>query len=69
MPQAPPLDHRLMRPVITSYSIHYTKLYDSLDVSNGGVLLALPALLNLGLLNHLEYLALPDGYYRLDSIV
>ncbi len=41
----------------------------SLDVSNGGVLLALPALLNLGLLNHLEYLVLPDGYYRLDSIL
>ena len=41
----------------------------SLDVSNGGVLLALPALLNLGLLHHLEYLVLPDGYYRLDSIL
>ncbi len=41
----------------------------SLDVSNVGVLLALPALLNLGLLTHLEYLSLPDGYYRLDSIL
>lgn len=42
---------------------------ESLDVSNGGVLLALPALLHLGLLSHLEYLALPCGYYRLDSIL
>jgi len=42
---------------------------DSLDVTNGGVLLGLPALLHLGLLSHLEYLALPDGYYRLDSIL
>ena len=42
---------------------------DSLDVTNGGVLLGLPALLHLGLLSHLEILALPDGYYRLDSIL
>ncbi len=42
---------------------------ESLDVTNGGVLLALPALLHLGLLSHLEYLALPSGYYGLDSIL
>lgn len=41
----------------------------SLDVTNGGVLLAVPALLHLGLLSHLEYLALPSGYYGLDSIL
>jgi len=39
------------------------------DVPHGGVLLALPALLATGLLNHSEkYFELPNGYYRLDSI-
>ena len=39
------------------------------DVPNGGVLLALPALLATGLLSHSEkYFELPKGYYRLDSI-
>jgi len=40
-----------------------------MDVPNAGVLLALPALLVSGLLNHAEkYFQLPRGYYRLDSI-
>lgn len=40
-----------------------------LDISNGGVLLALPALLAVGLLNHsAKYFELPRGYYRLDTI-
>lgn len=39
------------------------------DVPDGGVLLALPALLAIGLLRHAEkYFALPCGFYRLDSI-
>jgi prepilin-type processing-associated H-X9-DG protein len=44
--------------------------FDScVDVPNGGVLLALPALLVSGLLNYTEkYFQLPAGYYRLDSI-
>ena len=40
-----------------------------LDVPNGGVLLSIPALLNMGLLHHTEkYFHLPNGYYRQDSI-
>ena len=39
------------------------------DVPNGGVLLALPALLAMGLLRHSEkYFELPSGFYRLDTI-
>lgn len=39
------------------------------DLSNGGVLLALPALLTTGLLRHsAKYFELPRGYYRLDTI-
>lgn len=39
------------------------------DVPNGGVLLALPALLAVGLLEHAEkYFQLPRGFYRLDTI-
>ena len=42
----------------------------ALDVPHGGVLLALPLLLALGLLDHTEgRLELPDGYYGLDSIL
>lgn len=41
----------------------------SLDVANGGVLFALPALLACGLLQHTDrHFSLPRGYYRLDSI-
>ena len=41
----------------------------SLDVANGGVLFALPALLACGLLRHTgKHFSLPPGYYRLDSI-
>ena len=39
------------------------------DVPNGGVLLALPALIAVGLLAHTErYFKLPKGFYRLDTI-
>lgn len=38
------------------------------DIAGGGVLLAVPALLAMGLLGHLELYALPPGYYGLDSI-
>ena len=42
----------------------------SLDVPNGGVLFALPALLSVGLLRHAtKYFMLPRGYYRLDTIL
>jgi len=41
----------------------------ALDVPDGGVLLALPALLAGGLLRHAQkYFQLPKGYYRLESI-
>ena len=41
----------------------------SLDVSNAGILLALPSLLATGLLNHTEkHFQLPAGYYDLKSI-
>lgn len=41
----------------------------ALDVPNGGVLLALPALLAMGLLQATErYFTLPKGYYGLDSL-
>lgn len=40
-----------------------------LDVPNGGVLLALPALLAMGLLKYTErFFSLPKGYYGLDSL-
>ena len=39
------------------------------DVPNGGVLLALPALIAVGLLAHTErYFQLPRGFYRLETI-
>jgi hypothetical protein len=42
----------------------------ALDVPNGGVLCALPALLAMGLLDGIErYLTLPKGYYGLDSLL
>ncbi len=42
----------------------------SLDVPNGGVLFALPALLSVGLLRHAtKYFMLPRGYYRLDTLL
>ena len=41
----------------------------SLDIPNGGVLLALPALLSSGLLTYTEKIfQLPHGYYRIDTI-
>ena len=40
-----------------------------LDVPHGGVLLALPALLAVGLLHQRQkYFALPKGYYALESL-
>ena len=42
----------------------------ALDVPNGGLLCALPALLAVGLLEGVErYLQLPKGYYGLDSLL
>jgi len=42
---------------------------DCLDVPDGGVLLALPALLSQGLLHHIEeYFKWPKGYYPITSI-
>ena len=42
---------------------------DCADVPNGGVLLALPALISQGLLSHVEnHFELPKGYYPLSSI-
>lgn len=46
-----------------------TEFKSSLDVHNGGVLLALPALLAVGLLKHTEkHFKLPSGYYQMDSL-
>lgn len=43
--------------------------HEALDIPNGGVLLALPALLAVGLLRHARtYFQLPKGYYPLESI-
>jgi len=42
----------------------------SVDVPNGGVLFALPALLSVGLLRHAtKYFMLPRGFYRLDTLL
>ena len=42
----------------------------ALDVPNGGLLCALPAVLAVGLLDGVErYLELPKGYYGLDSLL
>lgn len=42
----------------------------STDVLNGGVMLAIPALLHCGLLSHIEkYFELPQGYYDVNSIM
>ena len=42
---------------------------DALDIPNGGVLLALPALLVCGLLRHAgQYFRLPPGFYGLETI-
>ena len=41
----------------------------SMDIPNGGVLLALPALLSQGLLRYTDkFFSLPSGYYGIDSI-
>jgi len=42
----------------------------SVDIVNGGVMLAIPALLHCGLLNHVDkHFKLPDGYYDISSII
>lgn len=46
-----------------------TQFENALDLPCGGVLLAIPALLNIGLLRHTDqYFQLPKGYYGLESI-
>jgi hypothetical protein len=39
------------------------------DIPQGGVLLALPALLSVGLLRHSELYELPQGFYSLSSVL
>lgn len=42
----------------------------SVDIVNGGVMLAVPALLHCGLLNHIDkHFKLPEGYYGISSIL
>ena len=42
----------------------------SVDIVNGGVMLAIPALLHCGLLNHIDkHFKLPDGYYDVSSVI
>lgn len=42
----------------------------SVDIVNGGVMLAVPALLHCGLLNHIDkHFKLPEGYYDISSIL
>jgi hypothetical protein len=42
----------------------------SVDIVSGGVMLAVPALLHCGLLNHIDkYFKLPDGYYDVSAIL
>lgn len=42
----------------------------SVDIVNGGVMLAVPALLHCGLLNHIDkHFKLPEGYYDISSVL
>lgn len=42
----------------------------SVDIVNGGVMLAIPSLVHCGLLNHTDkYFKLPNGYYDVNSII
>ena len=42
----------------------------SVDIVNGGVMLAIPALLHCGLLTHIDkHFKLPDGYYDVGSVI
>jgi hypothetical protein len=61
-------DGRLLASIFRSGPID-PRFLGHLDVSDGGVLLGLPALLSMGLLRHAErYFSLPNGYYRMDTI-
>jgi len=63
--------NKLERVAATMGLVHGVELefQHCVDVVNGAVLFALPALLAWGLLHHTDtYFSLPQGYYRLDSL-
>ena len=54
---------------VGSFSEKQPEFISALDLANGGVLFAVPALLALGLLRHTrEYFKLPKGYYGIESV-